>query len=58
MNNFEKIKKMSIDEMVHKMKCPSNYDVEFFCENQNITNCLRRDCKECRKKWLEQEVEE
>lgn len=60
MTNYERIKNMSVDEMATSslkfFSCPYNFD----CSGNNklnIYSCFD-DCIECRKQWLESEVEE
>ena len=49
MTNYERIKQMSIEEMARcKDICPDSI---------GICNC-KGTCDECRKQWLEMEVEE
>ena len=52
MNNFEKIKAMSIDEMVEFIINPPCNDI--FCED---CFCGDTDCQYRIKQWLEQESE-
>lgn len=58
MNNFERIKNMSLDEMARKLTriisdcceyCPLQED----CKDENIHNC-----RESVKQWLQKECEE
>ena len=54
MTNYEKIKQMSVEEMAFMLMCPAEYDLSFKdCEGK-----YNRNCNECVKEWLEQEVEE
>lgn len=47
MTNFERIKEMSVEEMVKSM---------VFCSF--IDDCYLDDCEECHRKWLESEVQD
>lgn len=53
MNNFEKIKAMSIDEMAEWL---ANFDSCVFCGISCPDNV--QGCDECFQLWLEQESEE
>lgn len=49
MTNYDRIKQMSIKEMVYLLLCP--YDTDLYM-------CNKDDCIECTKAWLESEVNE
>ena len=50
MTHFEKLKAMSLDDMV---KCPDICPLEYGVERKY---CDTADCDKCRKIWLEREV--
>ena len=58
MNNYEKIKNMTLDEMAEFIKCQDCY----YCEARDICNCWRlgepyENCTKYARQWLQQEVE-
>jgi len=58
MNNYEKIKNMSIDDMAEFIRC----DDCFYCEARDICGCWHFDephenCIKYAKQWLQQEEE-
>ena len=53
MNNFQKIKSMSVDEMAQWLTTLVNYD----CHDCNLTEVCN-DCFNMNKQWLLAEVEE
>jgi hypothetical protein len=53
MNNYEKIKKMSIDEMAEYLE-EGNFT--FHCNGVSNYDCYKQTCETCCKKWLEQEA--
>lgn len=59
MTNFEKIKKMSIDEMARScmefFDCPHGVPQYVGCSKENQFN---HSCIDCTKHWLESEVNE
>lgn len=53
MTNFEKIKSMTLEEMVK-----SSYPLQI-CPCGDNDRCIKYvDCDDCTREWLEQEVEE
>ena len=54
MNNYERIKNMSIDEMAEWLTTMVNYD----CYDCGNTPEVCNDCFEMNKQWLESEVRE
>ena len=63
MNNFEKIKQMTVDEMAEWLKAkPSPFKCEF-CNTEKVKTedymyCYGSDCQDGIKQYLLQEVEE
>lgn len=46
MTNFEKIKKMSVDEMALTIMCPAEYDLNF--NKEKICNAdMNKSCFDC-----------
>lgn len=62
MTNFEKIKKMDVDEMTDFLEKVELVDFDYsvtFCDLcQKEGNALNLDCKGCLKNWLESEYDE
>lgn len=57
MNNYEKIKAMTIEEMCNFLdESPCFHCVDFGLQEKDRQNCLR-NCKRSIKQWLEQEAE-
>ena len=55
MNNFEKIKSMSVDEMAEFIKCGDCYYCPArWCEDDELND---ESCTKKLKQWLESEVE-
>ena len=62
MTNYERIKNMSVEEMVEILMCP----VEMDCNFKPPTNCAKYsnaieadcNCCKCCEQWLESEVDE
>ena len=53
MNNYEKIKNMTIDEMVQLLEGDC-----FRCAYCKLDDCWKQDCDNGHKQWLKQESEE
>lgn len=61
MTNFEKIKTMSIDEMVEFLEAVGDSPCTTICNNFDkcrLNNSIERICKNHFKEWLESEVDE
>ena len=60
MNNYEKIKNMSIDEWIAIHLKADGYCLrDFFDKKHRTTNCVYGiDCVDCLRQWLQEEVSE
>lgn len=55
MNNYERIKAMTLDEMAEFLDRKSNHEC---CYHHYNVSCIGHDCKDGIKQWLESESEE
>ena len=58
MNNYEKIKAMSAEEMALMLMAVYTHKLNIIDNGELCIFCSKRDCNECVKLWLEGEVEE
>ena len=58
MNNFEKIKQMTVDEMAEWLDCISEECSDMCVASYDLNICNIQFCEKNIKQWLFQEVEE
>lgn len=52
--NYDRIRNMSIEEMVVSLMCPADID----CKFEKPDDCKEENCCKCTLEWLESEVKE